>query len=283
MFTKPTETSASTKRHRKAAVACIACKVRKIRVSGRNSNSTRATITNISQCSGSAPCETCVSLDTKCIIDETLDGRRKVALNRRLEELFHYRWILEALLICLRTCRGRRLVAILELLFNESPLPVLAAALCSLLAECPIPMGQDKEIADLQQNLASYVQENEPMASCMPDSGPNDLTPKDYGPPSSKSVMSPPNPSGSALGLEQNPSNQSSYQPMDSSPSFPFKRRADFNGEFTAFPGNLTADLASVADDVGLDVIVECLKGACVEIPQPDLFNGYLAHCNRIL
>lgn len=187
-------------------------------------------------------------------------------------------------MICLRTCRGRRLVAILELLFNDSPLPVLAAALCSLLAECPVPTGQGKEIADLQQNLATYVQEHEPMTSYVPDSGPNDFTSRDYGPLSSKDMMSPPNPSQSAaVALEQTLSNHRSYQSMDSSPNFSFKRQANFNGDFTTFPDSLAADLASVADNVGLDVIVECIKGACVDIPQQDHLNGHLAHCNDFL
>src|SRR4051794_32221444 len=104
-------------------------------------------MTSIVQCSGSAPCERCVSLDTNCIIVETLDGRRRVALNRRLEELFHYKWILEALFLCLRNCRGKHLVAILELLSADCPMPLLAAALCSLLRQCLVPAGNGKEIA----------------------------------------------------------------------------------------------------------------------------------------
>ncbi|KAK5056666.1 hypothetical protein LTR84_012198 [Exophiala bonariae] len=265
VFSKPTESSSSTKRHRKAAVACIACKVRKIR------------------CSGSAPCETCVSLDTKCIIDETLDGRRKVALNRRLEELFHYKWILEALLLCLRSCRGKHLVAILELLSNGSPMPLLAAALCSLLGQCRLPAENSKEIAELQQNLTNYVQENESVISSMSEHDPNDLTPEDYRPHIGDEMTPPMKPPRSATAMEPDTSSPNPYLPIRGSPNFLFRRPSNFLGESTRFPGSLGADIASVAEDVGLNVIIDCMKGACIELPSHDLFNGYLAHCNSFV
>lgn len=231
------------------------------------------------QCSGSAPCETCVSLETKCIIDETLDGRRKVALNRRLEELIHYKWVLEGLLVCLRTCRGRPLVGILELLLNDSSMPLLAVAICSALAQCPVPLGQDNKFAELQQNLANYVQDNEPAVSCTLENGPNGMTFEDYGSEPGKDVLPPSRTSTQDL------SKHGQYQSIESSNNFHFgaNKQVDLFGEFTTFPGNLDTEIASAAKDIGLDVVVECLKGAWMKIPQDDLSKGYLEHCESFI
>lgn len=237
------------------------------------------------QCSGNAPCETCVLLGTKCIIDETLDGRRKVALNRRLEELYHYKWILEGLLVCLRTCRGRSLVGILELLLNDSSMPLLAVAICSALAKCPVPLGHDIRFAELQQNLANYVQENELAISCTLENGSYSMTLKEYGSETCKDILPPSRTSQIVRAMEQDPTKHSQYQSMESLNHFHSEanRQFDFFGESATFPGNLDNEIASVAKDIGLDVVVECLKAACMKIPQDELSKWHPGNCESFI
>ncbi|KAL2424300.1 hypothetical protein ABEF95_008381 [Exophiala dermatitidis] len=125
----------------RATVACIVCKNRKIR------------------CSGVAPCETCVSLNTRCVIDETLDGRRKVALSRRLEELIHHKSILDGLRTCLQFSRGPALIDVLEKVSLDVPLPSLAASILTSLTHTPVPEEVERHVWQLKQQLEQYMED----------------------------------------------------------------------------------------------------------------------------
>lgn len=225
-----------------------------------------------SQCSGTAPCETCLSLETKCIIDETLDGRRKVALNRRLEQLSHYQWILEGLLICLRTCRGQALVDVLECLLNDASIPSLAAAICSALAKCPVPLGQEKRFAELQQNLADYVRENVPAMSYELDNSFNRSTHEEHRVEAGNAGKPPLQTSRSRRALEKDSTKHSQYQPLDSSQLSHTRTNMQIDplGKFVTFPDHVTAEVQSLAQDIGLDVIIEFLNASGMK-PQDDL------------
>lgn len=67
------------------SAACEACKKRKTKCTG-----------------GPAPCQLCESLGTECIIDLTLDMRRRAALQRTIDESKSYQESLAGLLECLR-------------------------------------------------------------------------------------------------------------------------------------------------------------------------------------
>ncbi|KAK5462854.1 hypothetical protein LTS15_002566 [Exophiala xenobiotica] len=138
----PTTDNASGLRRPKAPVACVVCKSRRIR------------------CSGTAPCQACLSLGTQCVIDETLDGRRKVALTRKLAELVHYKWIMEGFLICLRFSRGPYLVDLLECVSGGVPLRSLATTICAGLSKADLPGPVQSRVIEIQRELKSYINGN---------------------------------------------------------------------------------------------------------------------------
>jgi hypothetical protein len=110
------------------------------------------------QCSGTVPCQACVTLDTQCVIDEALDGRRKVALTRKLDELIHHKWILEGLLLCLRHSRGVFLLDLLQKVStNEHQHGTVAAAVLAGLCVAAIPADIGNRVAEIKQELGSYV------------------------------------------------------------------------------------------------------------------------------
>ncbi|KAK5037690.1 hypothetical protein LTS07_001157 [Exophiala sideris] len=129
----------SALRRPKAPVACVVCKSRRIR------------------CSGTAPCQACIALNTECIIDETLDGRRKVALTRKLDELIHHKWILEGLLICLRYSRGSALIDLLERVNADVPLRLLAAVVSADLAKAELQPEVQFRASEIRREIAPYI------------------------------------------------------------------------------------------------------------------------------
>lgn len=171
-------------------------------------------------------------------------------------------------------------MAILELLSNDSPMPLLAAALCSLLGQCPVPAGHGREIAELQQNLAKYVQENESMISSASEHDPNNLTPEDHKPQVSDEMTPPREVSMSGMAMEPGSTSHNPYQPMDGSHNYLFQKPSNVFEKSSTIAGSFGADIASVAEDINLTVIIDCMKGTCVEMPPHDLFKGYLANCN---
>jgi len=162
-------------------------------------------------------------------------------------------------------------------------MPHLAAALCSLLGQCSVLARNGKEIAELQQNLANYVHENESVISSMSEHDPNDVTPEDYKPQISDDMTPPMKHPSSATAIERVSHSKNLYLPIHTSPDLLFRRPSNFFEAPTTFPGSLNASIASVAEDVSLNVIIDCMKGACIEMPSHDLFNGYLAHCDGSL
>jgi hypothetical protein len=96
-------------------------------------------------------------LNTECIIDETLDGRRKVALTRKLDELIHHKWILEGLLMCLRHSRGVPLVHILDMVAMGAPLRSLAASVLTAIYDTALPDDAVPRAYEVKQELRSYV------------------------------------------------------------------------------------------------------------------------------
>jgi len=138
-------------------------------------------------------------------------------------------------------------------------MPLLAAALCSLLRQCLFPAGNGKEIAELQRNLANYVEANESVISSISEHDPDDLASEGYklqiG-----DEMTPPTKPANATGLEQVPSSHDPYLSIHSSHNFSFKTPCNLFGEPTPLPGSLGTDIASVAEEVDLNVIINCMK-----------------------
>ncbi|OAP54352.1 hypothetical protein AYL99_11453 [Fonsecaea erecta] len=83
---------------KKVSLACLACRRRR------------------TKCDGSVPCASCLSRNTECVKDEFDDGRRKLAVKRRLESLEKDRHLLDALLEAIRTGGPNQLHALISLI-----------------------------------------------------------------------------------------------------------------------------------------------------------------------
>ena len=70
------------------------------------------------KCDGGIPCASCLSRNTECIKDENDDGRRKLAVKRRLETLEKDRHLLDDLLRALRTAGPSQLNALVNMIKN---------------------------------------------------------------------------------------------------------------------------------------------------------------------
>ncbi|OKL58501.1 hypothetical protein UA08_06055 [Talaromyces atroroseus] len=84
------------------STACSACKTRKWK------------------CSGTVPCENCVRSNTECIIDESSDNRRRLAVKRKLEELTEDKNLLLRLVETLRYSSNEHVVRLLDLIRNKN-------------------------------------------------------------------------------------------------------------------------------------------------------------------
>jgi hypothetical protein len=73
----------------------------------------------------------------ECIIDESLDGRRRIALNRKVEDMAHNKWLLEGLLLSLRLSKDQCLTNILDLVNSNAPHHILAASISEALMRVP--------------------------------------------------------------------------------------------------------------------------------------------------
>lgn len=86
---QPVKSSSSSPRKRQStariSAACEACKKRKTKCTG-----------------GPPPCQLCQSLGTECVIDLTLDMRRRAALQRTVDESKSYQDALNRLIECIR-------------------------------------------------------------------------------------------------------------------------------------------------------------------------------------
>ncbi|KIX05360.1 uncharacterized protein Z518_06232 [Rhinocladiella mackenziei CBS 650.93] len=96
---RPSKTSGSRKRNATARIsaACEACKKRKTRCTG-----------------GPPPCQLCESLGTECVIDLSLDMRRRAALQRTMDESKMYQDALNGLIDNMREGPSPRLDSLLE-------------------------------------------------------------------------------------------------------------------------------------------------------------------------
>lgn len=71
------------------------------------------------QCTGTVPCNNCVRSNTDCIIDESNDNRRRLALKRKLEELTENKRMLVQLVEILRSSSNEHVVRLLDLIRNK--------------------------------------------------------------------------------------------------------------------------------------------------------------------
>ncbi|KIX95465.1 uncharacterized protein Z520_08982 [Fonsecaea multimorphosa CBS 102226] len=83
---------------KKVSLACLACRRRR------------------TKCDGGVPCASCLSRNTECVKDEYDDGRRKLAVKRRLESLEKDRHLLDALLHAIRTGGPNQLHALISMI-----------------------------------------------------------------------------------------------------------------------------------------------------------------------
>lgn len=82
--------------------ACEACKRRKTKCSGEP-----------------APCNMCEILGTECVIDATLDMRRRVAMQKTIDNSRSYRESLEGLITCIRDGDAEVLQALREIFLQD--------------------------------------------------------------------------------------------------------------------------------------------------------------------
>jgi hypothetical protein len=98
---QPAKPSACGPRKRQStariSAACEACKKRKTKCTG-----------------GPPPCKLCQSLGTECVIDLTLDMRRRAALQRTVDESKSYQDALNRLIECIRDGSSPQFESLLE-------------------------------------------------------------------------------------------------------------------------------------------------------------------------
>ncbi|EXJ77032.1 hypothetical protein A1O3_10189 [Capronia epimyces CBS 606.96] len=113
---QPSKPSIPKKRQASARIsaACEACKKRKTKCTG-----------------GPAPCQLCVSLGTECIIDLSLDMRRRAALQRTLDESRIFQDTLNVLLGAIRGGPSARLDALFEYIRSGASSDDIATAIHS--------------------------------------------------------------------------------------------------------------------------------------------------------
>ena len=71
------------------------------------------------QCTGTVPCNNCVRSNTECIIDESNDNRRRLALKRKLEDLTEDKKLLVQLVETIRSSSNEHVVRLLDLIRNK--------------------------------------------------------------------------------------------------------------------------------------------------------------------
>ncbi|OQV06012.1 Fungal Zn2-Cys6 binuclear cluster domain-containing protein [Cladophialophora immunda] len=87
---------------KKVSLACLACRRRR------------------TKCDGGITCDSCLSRNTECVRDENDDGRRKLAVKRRIETLEKDRHLLEDLLNALRLAGPNQLNALVTMIRAEA-------------------------------------------------------------------------------------------------------------------------------------------------------------------
>jgi len=157
------------------------------------------------------------------------------------------------------------LVDVLELLLNDASTPSLAAAICSALAKCSVPSGEDKRIAELQQNLADSVRENGLAVPSMLENIFTGIVHDDQGSQASKDGNPPLLTCRPGKTLEKESTKDDQYQPLDGSQLSHTSPKVQLDPL-----GMLTATAPSPVHDIGLDVIIELLNGVWMK-PQNDL------------
>merc|ERR1712093_839446 len=85
---------------RKTSVACFACKKRRTR------------------CDEGMPCVSCISHNTECVKDENDDGRRRLAMKRKISALESDRQLFDDLLTAIRTATPTQLEPLLKVIRN---------------------------------------------------------------------------------------------------------------------------------------------------------------------
>ncbi|PYH90332.1 hypothetical protein BO71DRAFT_433961 [Aspergillus ellipticus CBS 707.79] len=100
-------------RDKKASVACAECRKRKAKAS---------LTTSPILCNGGVPCERCRQHKITCILDEEADGRRKGALERRIDALENDRGLLQRLVGSIHQDNPRDLHRILDFIRTNASL-----------------------------------------------------------------------------------------------------------------------------------------------------------------
>ncbi|EXJ82353.1 hypothetical protein A1O3_06166 [Capronia epimyces CBS 606.96] len=87
---------------KKESVACFACKRRR------------------SKCDAGIPCISCISHNTECVKDQNDDGRRKLAVKRKIDVLESDRHLLDELLAAIRTATPGQLTTVISLIQSSA-------------------------------------------------------------------------------------------------------------------------------------------------------------------
>lgn len=96
--TSQSQTSVEASWKKRVSTACLACKKSK------------------RKCSGTPPCTNCITFARKCIFDESLDQRRRVAAKRTADELSYHRDLLNDLFTLVREADSLAADALLDLI-----------------------------------------------------------------------------------------------------------------------------------------------------------------------
>ncbi|EED17883.1 C6 transcription factor, putative [Talaromyces stipitatus ATCC 10500] len=123
----------SSQRRNQKSTACEACKVKKIK------------------CSGGPPCESCVRNGIECVVDETQDGRRKIAIKRTIDDLEKDRDLLLDLVASMRDGKNTYVEQLLSLIRGHGSLGEIRAYIDAQVREAHIE--QTPELERLQQEI----------------------------------------------------------------------------------------------------------------------------------
>ncbi|OKL57428.1 hypothetical protein UA08_07042 [Talaromyces atroroseus] len=105
----PAFSQGSSRKSTKSSTACDVCKTRKVK------------------CRGGPPCDYCVSHGTVCVVDQTRDGRRKIAVKRTLDDLEKDRELLIDLVATMRDGKNTYVEQLLTLIRGHASLSDIRA------------------------------------------------------------------------------------------------------------------------------------------------------------
>lgn len=133
---QPSQTQPVSKKRKpggRISAACEACKKRKTKCTG-----------------GPPPCQLCESLGTECVIDLSLDMRRRAALQRTIDESKTYQDTLNGLVECIRDGASQPLDQLFDYIRTGASLQAIGSAIQQML----------QTLHDRDEGIAQFLEDD---------------------------------------------------------------------------------------------------------------------------